>query len=366
MTLIFFGTKDQLPNPRPIKVIWRYSEDRLILVLQLPFRGYIRQVRNPAITNVTWANPEDWPSDWFFSEISISRKWQSDATSCNYLLDINWFRKSIDWFYLDTIFNVRSTLTKYRWWICPAILRTKQTCYDDSIVWFFLSENLNSSPATVKLISICAIAGRARCLLSGQISRTPLSLQLPSPKTYVYHVSAEILHHWIICPQSSHAAYYVATQMALAHNGILRGLNSIYLQATHIPREDLGTVKDFLTYCQCWGESMHHHHDAEEAVFFPSIEQISGVQGIMQRNIEQHRAFTPGFDRFQQYSRTCLPKDYDGRRIRNLIEDFAESLTQHLHDEIETLRGLDKYDSERIRQAYKRLEKSLMATDNVR
>ena len=111
---------------------------------------------------------------------------------------------------------------------------------------------------------------------------------------------------------------------------------------------------------------MHHHHDAEEKVFFPSIEQISGVEGITERNIEQHRAFTPGFDVFQEYSRTCSPKDYDGRKIRDLIDAFAEPLTQHLHDEIESLRGLDKYDSERIRQAYRRFEKNLMATDNVR
>lgn len=111
---------------------------------------------------------------------------------------------------------------------------------------------------------------------------------------------------------------------------------------------------------------MHHHHDAEEKEFFPSIERISDVQGIMERNIEQHRAFTPGFNLFQEYSQTCLPKDYDGGRIRSLIENFAEPLTQHLHDEIETLRGLDIYDSGRIRQAYKRLEKILMATDNVR
>lgn len=111
---------------------------------------------------------------------------------------------------------------------------------------------------------------------------------------------------------------------------------------------------------------MHHHHDAEEKIFFPSIELISDVQGIMERNIEQHRAFTPGFNLFQEYSRNCPPKDYDGRKIRSLIEDFAEPLTQHLHDEIETLRGLDKYDSGRIRQAYQRFEKSLMATDNVR
>src|SRR4051812_24035571 len=145
--------------------------------------------------------------------------------------------------------------------------------------------------------------------------------------------------------QSSHAAYYVATQMALAHNGILRGLNSIFLQATQIPRQDLGAIRDFLTYCQCWCESMHHHHDAEENEFFPSIELISGVQGIMERNIEQHRAFTPGFDLFHEYSRTCVPEDYDGGKIRRLIEDFAEPLTQHLHDEIKTLRALDKYDS---------------------
>ncbi|EXJ70489.1 uncharacterized protein A1O5_06558 [Cladophialophora psammophila CBS 110553] len=154
--------------------------------------------------------------------------------------------------------------------------------------------------------------------------------------------------------------------MALAHNGILRGLNSIYLQATHIPREDLAAICDFLTYCQCWGESMQHHHDAEEEVFFPSIEQISGVQGIMDRNIEQHRAFTPGFDLFQEYARTCPPQDYDGAKVRSLIEGFAESLSRHLREEIDTLRALDAYDSERVRQAYKRLEKSLMATDNVR
>ena len=154
--------------------------------------------------------------------------------------------------------------------------------------------------------------------------------------------------------------------MALAHNGILRGLNSIYLQATHVPREDLDAIRDFLTYCQCWCESMHHHHDAEENEFFPSIELISDVRGIMERNIEQHRAFTPGFDLFQEYARTCLPEDYDGRKIRSLIEAFAEPLTRHLHDEIETLRALDMYDSGRIRQAYQRFEKSLMVTDNVR
>lgn len=165
--------------------------------------------------------------------------------------------------------------------------------------------------------------------------------------------------------QKTHEAYYVATQMALAHNGIIRGLNSIYLQSTKLPQNDVTVARDFLTYCQCWSESMHHHHDAEEKEFFTSIEAISGVEGLMIQNVEQHRAFTPGFELFESYCRTCPPAEYDGQKLKSLVEGFAEPLTRHLYDEIDTLRALDKYDSARIRQAYQRLEKLLMATDNV-
>lgn len=154
--------------------------------------------------------------------------------------------------------------------------------------------------------------------------------------------------------------------MSLAHNGMIRGLNSIYLQAPNLPSNDQAIVRDFLTYCQCWCESMHHHHDMEEQEFFPSIEKLSGVAGLMERNVEQHRAFTPGFEEFQTYVRTCQPKDYDGQKLKSLIDAFAEPLTKHLHDEIDTLRGLDKYNSAQVRGAYKRFEKLLMDTDNVR
>jgi hemerythrin-like domain-containing protein len=153
--------------------------------------------------------------------------------------------------------------------------------------------------------------------------------------------------------------------MALAHNGMIRGLNSIYLQAPNIPSNDVIAKRDFLVYCQCWCESMHHHHDAEEAVFFPAIEQISGVKGLMAQNVEQHRAFTPGFEKFHDYAKTCQAEVFDGGKLSSLVEDFAEPLTRHLADEIETLKKLDVYDSAKVQQAYKRLEKVLMATDNV-
>lgn len=153
--------------------------------------------------------------------------------------------------------------------------------------------------------------------------------------------------------------------MAYAHNGIIRGLNSIYLQAPNLPKDDPKTSQDFLTYCQCWCESMHHHHDAEEAEFFPSIERLSGISGLMSSNIDQHRAFTPGFDEFYEYAKTCQPVHFDGMKIRSLIDAFAGPLTKHLREEFDSLRALDEYDSEQVRQAYKRLEKMLMNTDNV-
>jgi hypothetical protein len=87
-------------------------------------------------------------------------------------------------------------------------------------------------------------------------------------------------------------------EMALAHNGIIRGLNSIVLQAQRIPRENQAATKDFLIYCQSWCESMHHHHAAEESGFFPNTAQFTGVEGIMERNIEQHRAFHTGIRGF--------------------------------------------------------------------
>jgi hemerythrin-like domain-containing protein len=74
--------------------------------------------------------------------------------------------------------------------------------------------------------------------------------------------------------------------MALAHNMLLRGLNSIYLQAPHIAPADAG---DFISYAKCWVEVLEHHHKMEEDRIFPWIEEQTGEEGIMEGNVEQHR-----------------------------------------------------------------------------
>lgn len=60
-----------------------------------------------------------------------------------------------------------------------------------------------------------------------------------------------------------------ATGMALAHNMILRGLNSIYQQAPWIQQRD---TQDFLEYCKLWLQVITVHHSGEEKHFFPYIE----------------------------------------------------------------------------------------------
>jgi hemerythrin-like domain-containing protein len=74
--------------------------------------------------------------------------------------------------------------------------------------------------------------------------------------------------------------------MALSHNVIIRGLNSIYRQAPHLKPEDHA---DFITYSKCWSEVLDAHHKAEETSLFPQIEAKTGERGIMEANVEQHR-----------------------------------------------------------------------------
>ncbi|CZT05035.1 uncharacterized protein RAG0_11270 [Rhynchosporium agropyri] len=130
--------------------------------------------------------------------------------------------------------------------------------------------------------------------------------------------------------------------MALAHNVMIRGLNSIYLQAPHIEPTDNSS---FISYCKCWVENLDEHHEMEEGVLFPEIEAETGEKGIMDGNIEQHHAFMPGLEAFKAYLSTSSfhPSTFSGTHLNNLIDTFARSLIVHLADEIPSLLELSKF-----------------------
>lgn len=137
---------------------------------------------------------------------------------------------------------------------------------------------------------------------------------------------------------------HTATEMAHAHNLMIRGLNAIYLQAPHIVEAD---VPSFCKYMLGWHTMMHTHHDAEENHLFPYLEQVAG-QKIMEVNVEQHRAFDKGLDEFRGYvdAVSAGTEKYDGQRVVRIIDDFGPVLMKHLEEEVPTMAGLGQYGSE--------------------
>ncbi len=130
--------------------------------------------------------------------------------------------------------------------------------------------------------------------------------------------------------------------MALLHNIIIRGLNSIYLQAPHVAP---GDQYAFCQYILLWHRLVHSHHSGEEEMLFPAIEAAAGEQGLMEDNVAQHDSFLGGLETFTAYVEACVTgtESYDGRSIVKLIDGFSEPLITHLTDEVPTIEGLRRF-----------------------
>ncbi|KAK1760124.1 hemerythrin HHE cation binding domain-containing protein [Echria macrotheca] len=145
----------------------------------------------------------------------------------------------------------------------------------------------------------------------------------------------------------------LASEMAMVHGLITRYLNSIYLQAPHIPATE---QPDFCRYMLAWHELVHIHHTNEETDFFPAVEALAGEVGIMEANVAQHQAFEAGMASFKQYVDDVIAsrEEYDGNRVIGLIDAFGDVLMRHLEDEIETLLALKRFGKDKMKDVYKK------------
>ncbi|KAK0712359.1 hemerythrin HHE cation binding domain-containing protein [Lasiosphaeria miniovina] len=139
-----------------------------------------------------------------------------------------------------------------------------------------------------------------------------------------------------------------ASEMALVHNMMIRGLNAIYLQAQHIKQSE---QKDFCKFIINWHLLLHLHHGNEEDQIFPIIEKMAGVTGIMEVNVEQHHAFHDPLDKFIAYTNDVIAgkQKYDGAVVVASIDEFGPLLVTHLADEIPTLLALRQYGLEKMK-----------------
>ncbi|QSZ31187.1 hypothetical protein DSL72_000750 [Monilinia vaccinii-corymbosi] len=131
-----------------------------------------------------------------------------------------------------------------------------------------------------------------------------------------------------------------ASEMALVHNILLRGLNCIYLQAPNV--KETSDIADFMQFCDAWSSILHSHHAAEETVYFKLLDEQSARDDVFTANHTEHERFLPGLFAFDLYVSGVRDNanSYDGQRVRELIDAFGTDLETHLHHEIALLEDL--------------------------
>lgn len=83
--------------------------------------------------------------------------------------------------------------------------------------------------------------------------------------------------------------------MCLLHNAIIRGFNTIYLQAPHIQDADKAA---FIGYSQTWFRFVKSHHDDEEDNLFPKVQDLLGDDPVWTETHEEHGTLIFPYDAF--------------------------------------------------------------------
>jgi hypothetical protein len=101
---------------------------------------------------------------------------------------------------------------------------------------------------------------------------------------------------------------------------------------------------------------MHHHHLSEELHYFPDLQKYTGNRELMKDNIKQHRKMDDAFEILRKYAETVPRGEFDGVRLRVLIDQFAPDYQEHMDAEIDTIIDLhDKIDSVSLRKIDKNM-----------
>ncbi|KAI0026115.1 hypothetical protein F4780DRAFT_718553 [Xylariomycetidae sp. FL0641] len=129
-----------------------------------------------------------------------------------------------------------------------------------------------------------------------------------------------------------------ATHMALLHNAIFRGYNSIYQQAPHVTPAEKG---DFIGYSLTWHKFVKSHHDDEEASLFTKVEEVLNDKTIFEETHKEHQSFLGGLGEFEKYLTSLkTPTDFSGTELQRIMSTFQEPFEHHFHSEISTIAGL--------------------------
>ncbi|KAI0882619.1 uncharacterized protein GGS22DRAFT_169896 [Annulohypoxylon maeteangense] len=183
--------------------------------------------------------------------------------------------------------------------------------------------------------------------------------------------------HLITTPSTylmdSHSYVHISSEMAHAHNVLIRGLNSILQQAPYVPTSteknyNAQDVKDLLFYVKSWTKTTSHHHWLEESFIFPEIEKFSGKPGLLDGPKNQHELFHGGIERLLAYASTTTPEEYRWEGVggmKEIIDSFSKHLTDHLYAEIDVCLGMKALDSAGLKKTWDQAEKVAQQSGNL-
>ena len=124
-------------------------------------------------------------------------------------------------------------------------------------------------------------------------------------------------------------AQWFSTELTLIHNIIIRGLNSIWLNAPLVSPSD---TKDFIGYGLACVSLLRAHNKTQEEAIFPKFQQKLD----MRPNVVQHLAFENQLKELETYLLKVQSgvEPYDYERLLELRAALGSVLIQHLHDEV--------------------------------
>lgn len=101
-----------------------------------------------------------------------------------------------------------------------------------------------------------------------------------------------------------------------------------------------------MVFCDAWSRTLHSHHNTEETVYFPMLEEMCSQKGVLKRNHDEHERFLPALFAFDVYVSGVKDngKEYDGSKIVGLVDGVGPALARHLESEISLLQSLEKDD----------------------
>jgi hypothetical protein len=103
------------------------------------------------------------------------------------------------------------------------------------------------------------------------------------------------------------------------------------------------------------------HHGHEDSTFFPGLIKLTGREDMVSAEQELHRILHEGLERFEDWIRGVeadLEKwSWDGESgLKAVLDSFTDAFMKHLRDEIDMLRSLKDYDSQKLLELWDRTE----------